>query len=263
MNTSYPFRPGTLCLSLLVLCALTSLSSLSFAQDQAADGGLSEDGPAVRAKLAAALGLRDPGRSPHADRAHVLRLAGWCARTLAALSKMATDLLLLTRDGEVAVAGGGSSTMPQKANPVGPSVIRALHAHGAGLSATLHAATPWDARDGGAWMAEWLALPQLVIATGRALSVADMDVHVDALLMRSRVEDPTGLIHAEALSFEMARTMPRPEAQAQVKAWAQEVREGGGSLFDRADADPADYTPERRWGEAPDLARRFVAKVRG
>ncbi|MBM2575972.1 adenylosuccinate lyase family protein [Jannaschia sp. Os4] len=226
-------------------------------------GAMGTDGPAVRSKLATALGLRAPQRSPHADRSHTLRLAGWCARVLAASAKMATDLLLLARDGEVAVAGGSSSTMPQKANPVGPSVVRALHAHGAGLNATLQATTHWDARDGGAWMAEWLALPQLVIAAGRALAAADAEVTVDAALMRARVDDPTGLIHAEALSFDMARTMPRPEAQARVKAWAAEVRVEGGSLLDRAGADPADYAPERRWGEAPALARRFAAKVRG
>ncbi|MGB3556477.1 MAG: lyase family protein [Jannaschia sp.] len=226
---------------------------------------LGEDGPGTRTALARALGLRDPGISPHADRSHILALAGWANRVLAACAKMATDLTLLTRDGDIALGGGGaSSTMPQKANPVGPSTIRALALYGNGLATAIHAGVPWDQRDGGAWFAEWLSLPPLLAATVKALSILGAcDIQPDADRMASRVEDPSGLIHAEALSFALARDMPRPDAQAQVKTWAAEVRAKGGSLLDRAGADPADYAPDRQWGEAPALARRFAAKARG
>ena len=225
---------------------------------------LGPDAAQVRARVAAALGLRDPGRAPHADRAHVLALSGWLAQTLAAAAKPATDLLLLARDGDVTVGGGGSSTMPQKVNPVGPSAIRALAAHGAGLHATLLQAAHWDQRDGGAWMTEWLSLPPLVVAAGRALAIlAATDLVPDRAAMRARVDDPSGLIHAEALSFDLAARMPRPEAQARVKAWAAAVRAEGGSLLERAGRDPALYAPERRWGEAPDHARAFAARARG
>ena len=226
---------------------------------------MGEAGPVVRAEVARALGLGLPDRAPHADRSHVAELAAWLTRLAGAGAKMATDLLLLSREGEVRVGGGASSTMPQKANPVGPSTVRALAQHAVGLNASLQAgAATWDQRDAGAWFAEWLALPQLVVAAGRAVAILrDETIEPDAAALRARVDDPSGLIHAEALQFDLAREMPRPEAQARVKALAAETRAEGGSLIARAGRDPALYAPERRWGEAPAHARAFAAKVRG
>ncbi|MEL6587289.1 MAG: lyase family protein, partial [Pseudomonadota bacterium] len=223
------------------------------------------EGPALRAALAAALGLRDPEASPHAERAGVRALASWCQRVLQAVDKAAVDLLLWTRDGTVTLGGGGaSSTMPQKQNPVGPSVMRALAGHGAGLAATLQGATPAEARDGAAWFTEWLSLPPLVAATGKALSLlGEAEVAPDLTALRKEAEDPSGMIHAEAVSFRLAQDIPREAAQAQVKAWVAEVRAEGGSLLTRAGLDAAEFAPERQWGEAPALARRFAAKVRG
>jgi 3-carboxy-cis,cis-muconate cycloisomerase len=222
---------------------------------------LGPDPAALRAAVADALGLAPRDANPHAERGHIRALAAWLDAALGACAKPATDLLLLARDGDVTLGGaGGSSTMPQKRNPVGPSAIRALALHGRGLALT-PGATHWDHRDGGAWFAEWLALPQLVIATARALSLlAGLDIRPDAARLRAKAADPTGLIHAEALSF--ALDMPRPEAQARIKAWAAEIRDGGGNLVALAGLDPADFAPQRRWGEAPAHARRFAARVR-
>ena len=219
------------------------------------------EGPRIRAALARALSLGDPHHAPHADRHHVRALAGWLADTLAALDKLATDLLLLTRDGAVGLASGGvSSTMPQKSNPVAPSQIRGLALHGGALAASMRAAH-WDQRDGGAWFAEWLALPQMLTATGRALTLAaELDVRPDATLLRAPLDDPSGLVHAEAISFAMPG--PRPAAQAQVKEWVAQVRESGGSLVALSRLDPALFAPQAQWGEAPDHARRFVARAR-
>jgi 3-carboxy-cis,cis-muconate cycloisomerase len=223
------------------------------------------DGPAVRAATARALGLSDPGGSPHAERSGVLALTGWASRLLQACAKPATDLLLMTRDGSVRLAGGGgSSTMPQKDNPIAPSVIRALAAHGAGLAAGLQSSQPWDHRDGGAWFAEWLSLPPLLAAAAKAVELlGDMAIEPDGSLLRAQLEDPTGLIHAEALSFAMARDMPRPEAQRRIKGWIAEIRSGDGSLLEKAGAVPSAYRPERQWGEAPTQARAFAERVRG
>ena len=222
-------------------------------------------GPAVRAEMARALSLGLPSRAPHADRSHVAELAAWLARLAGACAKMATDLLLLSREGELRLAGGSSSTMPQKVNPVGPSTVRALAQHAVGLNASLQAGTAtWDQRDAGAWFAEWLALPQLVVAAGRAVALLGAEeIAPDRARLRARVDDPSGLIHAEALQFDLARGMPRPDAQARLKALAAETHAEGGSLIARAGRAPADYAPERQWGEAPALARAFAARVRG
>lgn len=86
---------------------------------------MGDQGPAVRAALAQSLGLRDPGHGWHSDRSSMSRLAAFAAGLAGSLGKMGEDLLLLTRSGidEVTLrsAGGTSSTMPQKQNPVAAS----------------------------------------------------------------------------------------------------------------------------------------------
>lgn len=104
--------------------ALVPLVSLSGVTRTLAAMG--EKGPAVRAALAAELGLGDTRASWHSERDGGAIFAGWMAMTCPTLAKMGDDLILLTQSGidEVRIAGaGGSSTMPQKHNPVGPSVL--------------------------------------------------------------------------------------------------------------------------------------------
>ena len=86
-------------------------------------------GPQVRAGLAEALGLSDPGESWHAARDRMAELAGWCAGLSGSLVKLGDDVIAMaaTARGEIGLgATGGSSTMPQKRNPVGPSALVAL-----------------------------------------------------------------------------------------------------------------------------------------
>lgn len=87
-----------------------------------------------------------------------------------------------------------------------------------------------------------------------------MTIVPDADTLRAPLDDPSGLIHAEAISF--ALDLPRPEAQAQVKAWVAEVRATGRSLIDLSGLPPERFAPQAQWGEAPDHARRFVAAAR-
>ena len=182
-------------------------------------------GPAIRAALAADLGLADPGGSWHATRDRIAELAGWSAALAASLGKLAEDLLLLTRTGVEEVrlgSGGGSSTMPQKENPVAPSALAALCRHAIGLAGLVTAAgMARDQRDGAAWFSEWLALPGLVLATGRAAALAREladGVEPDTGRMVAMLDDGSGLFMAEALTFALTETMPRPEAAAAVKA---------------------------------------------
>lgn len=231
------------------------------------------EGPAVRAGLAEALGLRDPGHSWHAERDGIGAFAGWMAGLAASLGKMGEDLILLTQSGiaEVAIAGGGgSSTMPQKQNPVGPSVLVALARQVIGLSATLQGAgLHRQQRDGAAWFTEWLTLPQLCISTGRALALAgDLAGRItpDAVAMARGLDDGSGLIHAEALSFALARHMPRPEAQAAIKALCRAAQvPGAPSLPDLVARDfpGLETDPTGGLGTAPQEARDFARRARG
>lgn len=226
-------------------------------------------GPEVRAGLAAALGLTDPGASWHAERDGIVALAGWMAGVTGSLGKIGADVVTLCQSGigEVLLEGaGGSSTMPQKANPVGPSALVSLARMVAGLDGVVQgAAVHGMQRDGAAWMAEWLTLPQMCVLTGRALALAGEvagQLRPDAQAMARGLAADCGLIHAEALTFALANRMPRPEAAEAAKALVAEVRAGGGDLLALARAKWPDLHVATDPGLAPTEARAFAAAAR-
>jgi 3-carboxy-cis,cis-muconate cycloisomerase len=227
-------------------------------------------GPEVRAGLAQALGLRDPGGSWHSERDALAAFAAILAGICASLAKMGADLILLTQSGigEVVIAGaGGSSTMPQKQNPVGPSVLVALSRQATALSGVMQDAVVHGLqRDGAAWFTEWLTLPQLCLTTGRALSLAldlSRKITPNAAAMARNLGQDGGLIHAEALTFALARQMPRPEAASAIKALTEQVRAGAGDLLALAQAKWPGIDLSHSLGTAPDEARAFAARAHG
>ncbi|WP_134679067.1 class-II fumarase/aspartase family protein [Paracoccus ravus] len=227
------------------------------------------EGPAVRAGLAKALGLSDPGHSWHAERDRIGAFSAWMAGLMASLGKIGEDLILMTQSGidEIRLEGaGGSSTMPQKQNPVGPSVLVALARHSVALASAMQGAgLHRQQRDGSAWFVEWLSLPQLCISTGRALALAEQviaSLSPDADAMARNLNAGGGLIHAEALSFALARHMPRPEAQARIKELCAEAIRAGGSLPDLVRRDFPDLDLAiGSLGTAPSEARDFAAQA--
>ncbi len=244
----------------------TDLTQVSLSGAAGTLSAMGDKGPQVRAALADALGLTDPGHSWHSERDTIAAFAGWMAGLTASLGKIGEDLILMTQSGigEVSLSGaGGSSTMPQKQNPVGPSVLVALARQSIGLSATLQGAVLHrQQRDGAAWLTEWLTLPQLCISTGRALSLAaDLILRITAntAAMAAGLAADGALIRAEALTFALATRMPRPEAAAAVKALAAKVRAGDGDLISLARAAWPDLNVPDGLGTAPAEARAFAA----
>jgi 3-carboxy-cis,cis-muconate cycloisomerase len=231
-------------------------------------------GRSVRARMAEILGLTDPDAPLHSDRTGIAELAAWCAQVASITAKMGADLVLLTGSGqsEVRLADtGGSSTMPQKANPVGPSVLVALGAHALGLNTTVQGAVLHrQARDAGAWLAEWLALPGLVMAMTRSLALAEQvaaGMAPDPARMAANLDDGAGLIFAEALVFRLAESLPRPVVQAEVTTLCRQVQSTGTPLprlaaarWPDLDLAPA-FDATQNLGEAPAQARAFAAQV--
>jgi 3-carboxy-cis,cis-muconate cycloisomerase len=129
-------------------------------------GGAVGVGGADRSRLAALLGLDDPGRVWHVERTPVLAIGQAAATVVAALAHVGRDLVQLVRPelGFVALpGGGGSSAMPHKRNPIDAVVLVTSGARAPGALATLHAAAiPVDARPAGEWHAEWPALRELL-----------------------------------------------------------------------------------------------------
>ncbi|MCG6902753.1 MAG: adenylosuccinate lyase family protein [Rhodobacter sp.] len=232
-------------------------------------------GAAIRTDLAKALNLRDPGGSWHSERDRIGALSGWVTGVAVSLGKFGEDLILLTQSGagEVSLAqGGGSSTMPQKSNPVMPSLLVALARHVTALNTAIQGAgLHRQQRDGAAWITEWLTLPQLCQSLARGLVVAEelarlLTPNPDA--MRAAIDDRAGggrgLIYAEALSFALAAYMPRPEAQAAVKTLCLKTGETGASLAQlAAETWPEHdlgriFEPQTQLGTAPAEARAFA-----
>jgi 3-carboxy-cis,cis-muconate cycloisomerase len=227
----------------------------------------------TRADLAKALGLNDPKRSWHTDRTPILRIADWMARVTTQLAAMAQSLIGLSASGieEVSLAGAGaSSTMPQKQNPVGPSAIIALSHQIAGLSSSLHiSATHQHQRDGVAWFAEWMVLPQIMLSGAAALEHAKtLSVQMTPQIVQMETAlAGLGLIHAEALSFALAEIMPRPDAQAATKQLCAEAQETSTDLASLTlvaypAIAPSTFQSADQLGHAPDQARAFAAAVK-
>ncbi|GAK69779.1 3-carboxy-cis,cis-muconate cycloisomerase [Agrobacterium rubi] len=134
-----------------------------------------DKGAAVRAELAKRLGLVDTAqwqsqRDAVADLGHCLALI------TGSLGKLGQDVALLAEMGkEIRLAGGGgSSAMPHKQNPVvAETLVTLARFNAVQVSALHHSMVHEQERSGAAWMLEWLVLPQMVVATGSALLLAE------------------------------------------------------------------------------------------
>jgi 3-carboxy-cis,cis-muconate cycloisomerase len=181
--------------------------------------GASDTGALVEA-YARELGLAAPVLPWHTLRTPVADLAGALAFAAGALGKAATDVLTLART-EIRElsegAGGGSSAMPHKANPVRSTLISAAARRAPQLAATLYGSlAAEDERPAGAWHAEWEPLRDLLRLVGGAARdaaelVEGLQVHADA--MRAHLDLTHGLIVSERLSAELAPVLGRSRAK--------------------------------------------------
>lgn len=227
------------------------------------------DGPKVAAELAQELRLGHDPLPWHAARDLIAETGGVLTLISGALGKIGLDLMLMMRSEAAEVsagAPGGSSTMPHKANPVAPEALVMLARANAGIvgrlyEAQLHA----EEREGSAWALEWMTLPQIIIATGAALLHAQSLTDTMAAkpeAMKQVMEGTKGLMLAEAATFALADHMPRPEAEALVKAACKKAIAGGRHLADilaeESDA-PLDWrevlAPAAYMGVAAETAR--------
>lgn len=138
---------------------------------------LGEAAAIVTGHVAQALGLLDAPNAWHAQRDGVAEFAGLLSLVTGTLGKIGQDICLMAQQGidEIAMAGGGgSSAMAHKQNPVLAELLVTLARFNATqLSAMHHALVHEQERSGAAWALEWMCLPQMAVATGRALGAAD------------------------------------------------------------------------------------------
>ena len=165
------------------------------------------------------LELVEPVVPWHANRIRVAELAAALDVAAGAAAKIGRDIVLLAQSevGEVSEgAGGGSSTMPQKRNPVRATLAvacaRLAHAHAGVLLAELDHE---HERAVGGWHAEWEALSGALAFTGGAVTAAADAVSglvVDSGRMRVNLEASAGLVVAERISFALSDRLGRPRA---------------------------------------------------
>ncbi len=201
---------------------------------------LGDQGLAVMQGLAAELGLHEPPGPWHVARDGLAETVGLLGLICGSLAKIATDLILLcqTEIGEVSepyIAGrGGSSTMPQKRNPIASEyVLAAQRGVQALVPLMLNAMADDHERGTGPWQAELLALPQAFVLTAGALmharTIAEGMV-VDPVRMTKNLSISNGGIMAEAIMMGLAPTLGREAAHHAVKHATDRASETGSTL---------------------------------
>ncbi len=204
---------------------------------------LGESGLKVEEALASELGLNVPALPWHTQRDTLTELAGWLSMVSGSLAKMAQDIILLAQSevGEVCESGdtsrGGSSSMPQKNNPILSELIITAARTNASLLASMHQAQIQEHERGThGWQMEWLVLPQMFNLTAASLSKAILlsrYLVVDELRMRKNVAASNGLMLAEAASYALSKTsMSKANANRLVREASQVVKQKGHHLID-------------------------------
>jgi len=212
---------------------------------------LGTEGIAVADALAQELDLAPAAASSHAARDCIGELAAWLTLVTGSLGKIGHDVALMAMSevGELAdSAGGGSSTLPQKSNPIAAETLMTLATYTATqLTGVMQAAPQEHERGGAGWTTEWMLLPPMLAAAGGALRTAD-DM-LDRLIvrperMRANLDASNGLLLSESASFALSKHMARTDAQTLVKQACRDALESGTHLIDvlkdRTDA-PVDW----------------------
>ena len=244
---------------------------------------LGDKGLEVQAAFCAELGLAEPPITWHVARDGLAEAVGFLGLVTGSLAKVATDVMLMmaTEFGgeaqEPFVKGrGGSSTMPQKRNPISSELMlataRAVRQQ-AGLM--LDAMVTDFERATGPWHLEWLAVPEGFILAAACLHHAKFmlgGLVVDPDRMRANLGLTGGLIVAEAVMMAAAPKLGRGRAHdvvydacraaigsgrrlAEALSEVPEVVEalGGRDAVERR-CDPANYL-----GLAPRMVDRVLA----
>ena len=226
----------------------------------------------VMEKLATELELGIPELPWHSSRDNFAEFSGVLTLISSTLGKIGQDLILLgqTEIKELSDnSNGGSSTMPQKSNPVNSEVLVATARHLVNLNSTMQSAILHSQeREGTAWTSEWLVLPQIVVLTGNSLNYAiqvAQKLTTNNEMNQATLELSRGLLLAEAAAFALATKIPLPKAQDIVKEASKAVATSGENLIDYLEQN-TDYEidwnnirkPQNYLGNAKDFVRQVI-----
>lgn len=201
---------------------------------------LGAQGGAVRAALAADLGLADPGMTWHTARDGFAEAVFWLGLAGGWLARIGTEVaaLMRTEIGELAEprapGRGASSAMPQKRNPIACPQIVAIGTRLRWLvGQQMESLVQEHERGLAAMPVEWMVIPEAFLLASGAFHHARPlleGLEVDADRMRANLGLGGGLIMSEAAMAGLAPHLGRAEAQALVAQAAAEASANGGTL---------------------------------
>jgi 3-carboxy-cis,cis-muconate cycloisomerase len=209
---------------------------------------LGDDADRVIDAFCSRLDLRRPDVPWFAARDRVRDLAHALGELGASAERIAAEVIRLqaTEVGELAEgdreAHVGSSTMPQKRNPmVSEYLVASAHLLRGAISSLLNATAHAGERDMSLWAVEWLAVPQAFILAGGIAEKLDQIVgslEIDRARMRANLDLTQGAILAEAAMMALARELGHEEAHAVVAAASRKARASNRELFEVLAEDP-------------------------
>jgi 3-carboxy-cis,cis-muconate cycloisomerase len=192
---------------------------------------LGEHGFGVAERMAALLDLTLPDAPWHTHRDRLAEVAACLGILAGTCGKIARDVALMmqTEIGEASERGtpgrGGSSTMPQKRNPVSAAAALSAATVAPNFVATLLAAQVQEHERGlGGSHTEWMTFPALALVTSGALSAVveiAQGLEIDVERLRTNLELTGGRVMAEAVSFALAEKMGRAQAHVLVQELSQ------------------------------------------
>jgi 3-carboxy-cis,cis-muconate cycloisomerase len=235
----------------------------------------------VQAELMKELDLGVPAIAWHTVRDTIAEVGCFLGLVTGTCGKIGLDMKLMTQTEVAEVAEpfhqgrGGSSTMPQKRNPISSVYISALTAVVRQQVAELLEAMVQDhERATGPWQIEWIVLPEIFCLTAGALAQTLFmlnGLQVDEHKMRANLDLTKGLIVSEAVMMGLGPYLGRQYAHDLVYDICRQVTATGRPLVDllaeneeitkhldsaalKQLCDPADYL-----GEAGAMVDRVLA----
>ena len=208
---------------------------------------LGDAGRRVQHEFCALLDLATPSIAWHTARDGLAEFASTTAMAAATCERFAAEVILLqkTEVAELAEAheeaNVGSSTMPQKRNPMkAESIVAASRLVRRNVLIALEGMTGQHERDMGPWQAEWQWVPDLCI---NADAVLVQTIHllggltIDRERMRANLSTSGGLIMAEAVMMHVAERLGRQRAHDLVHEMSMRAVEEGRPLAELLSAD--------------------------
>ncbi|MCH7670529.1 MAG: hypothetical protein IIB72_00025 [Proteobacteria bacterium] len=174
----------------------------------------------------------------HNQRDNIVEFSNWLAMTSGIIGKMGQDFLLLAQSevGEVGFTeGGGSSTMPQKSNPVIAEDLVALARFSSTQIGTVHQSLLHaNERDGVSMTLESMTLPALIstCAASLRLAIASLNgIEIREKTMLANLEKSNGMVLAEAAVFELSKCIDRKRTTEIVYQACSDASESGRHLI--------------------------------